>query len=142
MTSAFSCKTPLAFALFTLYSKVMLACFSRCLLTSYFCIPVPYDEKDNFFFFFCFRRSLWSSLITIVYILLTIYISGKGNGNPLQYSCLENPMGRGACPAMVHGVARVRHDLASKPPPPSHITCLIWLAIIWMRAFILKSYLQ
>ena len=30
---------------------------------------------------------------------------GKGNGNPLQYSCLENPMDRGASRATVHGVA-------------------------------------
>ena len=30
---------------------------------------------------------------------------GEGNGNPLQYSCLENPMDRGACWATVHGVA-------------------------------------
>ena len=44
---------------------------------------------------------------------------GVGNGNPLQYSCLENPMDRGAWQAAVHGVARVRHDLATKPPPPS-----------------------
>ena len=31
---------------------------------------------------------------------------GKGNGNALQYSCLENPMDRGAWYAAVHGVAR------------------------------------
>ena len=31
---------------------------------------------------------------------------GEGNGNPLQYSCLENPMDRGAWQATVHGVAR------------------------------------
>ena len=31
--------------------------------------------------------------------------SGEGNGNPLQYSCLENPMDRGAWRATVHGVA-------------------------------------
>ena len=30
---------------------------------------------------------------------------GEGNGNPLQYSCLENPMDRGAWRAIVHGVA-------------------------------------
>ena len=42
--------------------------------------------------------------------------SGEGNGNPLQYSCLKNLMDRGAWQATVHGVARVRHDLASKPP--------------------------
>ena len=32
---------------------------------------------------------------------------GKGHGNPLQYSCLENPMDRGAWWAMVHGVAKI-----------------------------------
>ena len=30
---------------------------------------------------------------------------GDGNGNPLQYSCLKNPMDRGAQQAIVHGVA-------------------------------------
>ena len=34
---------------------------------------------------------------------------GERNGNPLQYSCLENPMDRGAWQAMVYGVTRVRH---------------------------------
>ena len=29
---------------------------------------------------------------------------GEGNGNPLQYSCLENPMDKGAWQATVHGV--------------------------------------
>ena len=32
---------------------------------------------------------------------------GGGNGNPLQYSCLENPMDRGACTAIVHGVTEL-----------------------------------
>ena len=36
--------------------------------------------------------------------------SGGGHGNPFQYSCLENPMDRGALLASVHGVTRVRHD--------------------------------
>ena len=31
---------------------------------------------------------------------------GEGNGNPLQYSCLENPMDRGAWRATVHGVPK------------------------------------
>ena len=31
---------------------------------------------------------------------------GEGNGNPLQYSCLENPMDRGAWWAAVHGVTK------------------------------------
>ena len=32
---------------------------------------------------------------------------GEGDGNPLQYSCLENPMDREAWWTIVHGVARV-----------------------------------
>ena len=32
---------------------------------------------------------------------------GEGNGNPLQYSCLENPMDRGAWQAIVHGITKV-----------------------------------
>ena len=35
---------------------------------------------------------------------------GGGHGNPLQYSCVENSMDRGAWWATVHGVTRVRHD--------------------------------
>ena len=52
--------------------------------------------------------------------------SGEGNGTPLQYSCLENPMGRGAWWATVYGVAKSRtrlsdftfftFTLATKPP--------------------------
>ena len=36
---------------------------------------------------------------------------GVGHGNPLQYSCLENPMDRGACWATVHGVTKSRTRL-------------------------------
>ena len=43
---------------------------------------------------------------------------GKGNCNLLQYSCLGNPMDWGACWGTAHGVARVRGDLVTKPPPP------------------------
>ena len=37
---------------------------------------------------------------------------GEGNGNPLQYSCLENPMDGGAWWAIVHGVAKSRTQLS------------------------------
>ena len=36
---------------------------------------------------------------------------GEGNGNPLQYSCLENPMDRGAWRTTVHRVAKSRTQL-------------------------------
>ena len=49
----------------------------------------------------------------------SILVSGRfpeeGNGSPLQYSCLENPMDRRAWQVTVHEVTRVRHDLVTKP---------------------------
>ena len=39
---------------------------------------------------------------------------GEGNGNSVQYSCLRNPMDRGAWWATVHRVTRVGRDLATK----------------------------
>ena len=40
-------------------------------------------------------------------------IRGEGNGTPLQYSCLENPMDGGAWWATVHGVAKSRTRLSN-----------------------------
>ena len=37
---------------------------------------------------------------------------GEGNGNPLQYSCLENSMDRGAGQATVHGIAKSQTRLS------------------------------
>ena len=45
---------------------------------------------------------------------------GEGNDNPVQYSCLGNPMDRGSWRATDMGVARVGHELATKPLPHSH----------------------
>ena len=39
-------------------------------------------------------------------------MAGEGNGTPLQYSCLENPMDRGPWKAAVHGVAEGRTQLS------------------------------
>ena len=40
---------------------------------------------------------------------------GEGNGNPLQYSCLQNSMGRGAWWAAVHGVKKRWTQLSTNP---------------------------
>ena len=48
----------------------------------------------------CLSRTPNSSVVT--------FTCGEGNGTPLQYSCLENPMDGGACWAAVHGVAKSR----------------------------------
>ena len=75
-------------------------------------------------------------------------LNGEGNGNPLQYSCLENPTDRGAWWAAVHGVAKSRTLLEwlsmhacigeGNGNPPQY-SCLEnprdrgawWTAIIW-----------
>ena len=70
---------------------------------------------------------------------------GEGNGNPLRYSCLENLTDRGASRATVHEVARVGHDLATKPtcnfPKISHIHnnhhCSRALGKYWKRSTII-----
>ena len=51
------------------------------------------------------RRIHWET-DTGTYTLLYIKQVTVGNGNPLQYSCLENPMDRGDWRATVHGVAK------------------------------------
>ena len=40
-------------------------------------------------------------------------MGGEGSGNPLQYSCLENPIDGGAWKAVVHGVAKDRTRLSN-----------------------------
>ena len=61
---------------------------------------------------------------------------GEGTGDPLQYSCLENPMGRGARWAPVHGVAKGRallsdftftfHFHALEKEMATHSSVLAW----------------
>ena len=42
-----------------------------------------------------------------------VAVFAEGNSNPLQYSCLENSMDRGAWQAIVHVVAKIRRDWAT-----------------------------
>ena len=50
---------------------------------------------------------------------------GGGNGNPLQYACLGNLMGRGAWQATVHGSQRARHSWSSLIHIPYLISLLV-----------------
>ena len=64
--------------------------------------------KNNFYFsaeiyFLLFTGNIFSLLSFSVVIAV---FKGRGNGTPLQYSCLENPMDGGAWKAVVHGVAK------------------------------------
>ena len=48
--------------------------------------------------------SVVGKMISLLFNMLSKLIIGEGNGNPLQHSCLENPMDRGAWWATIHGV--------------------------------------
>ena len=52
------------------------------------------------------------TLLTKVHIVKAMVFPGEGNGTPLQYSCLENPMDGGAWEAAVHGVTKSRTRLS------------------------------
>ena len=58
----------------------------------------PYTPRSCFFFF---KNSI-------------IYTYGEGHGSPLKYSCLGNPMHRGAWRAIVHGVAKSPAQLSDQ----------------------------
>ena len=67
-----------------------------------------------------FEKLLWAwdfagCIYIHTYIHIYVYIHGEGDGNPLQYSCLENSMDREAWQATVCGVARDEHNLVTKP---------------------------
>ena len=93
---------------FSLFSRAPfeeLDCFSGCLMSSagiqklfcgiYSAFKCSFDE---FVGEKVFSPSYFSAIFQVVYIFLivTIYDFGEGNGTPLQYSCLENPMDGGA----------------------------------------------
>ena len=48
---------------------------------------------------------------SVMLCMVVAHHGGEGNGTPLQYSCLENPMDGGTCWATVHGVATSRSRL-------------------------------
>ena len=56
-------------------------------------------------------RSLGVGMTERLHFDFSLSFSGEGNGNPLQYSCLENPRDRGAWWAAVYGVAQSRTQL-------------------------------
>ena len=52
------------------------------------------------------HASLVSSFSILVFVVPPVPIFGEGNGNPLQYSCLENLTDGGAWQAIIHGVTK------------------------------------
>ena len=97
---------------------------------------VRHDCETNFQFFFFFLKGQYNALNPFVSLewfsiqynkdlnkiipkaqtalefCCSVFTNGEGNGNPLQYSCLENSMDGGAWQATVHGVTKSRTRLS------------------------------
>ena len=83
-----------------------------------------------------YKHGLWTAWVWVPASTIYMWINGEGNGNPLQYSCLANPMDRGAWWAAVHGVAKSRTQLsdftftfhfhASEKAMATHSSVLAW----------------
>ena len=58
------------------------------------------------------RRTFVGKVMSLLFNMLSRLVIGEGNGTPLQYSCLANPMDRGAWWAAVHGVAMSQTQLS------------------------------
>ena len=84
---------------------------------------------------FTFFNLLIHQMNVFEYLYLYV-LCGEGNGNPLQYSCLENPMDRGAWWAAVYGIAKGRtqrsdftftfHFHALEKEMATHSSVLAW----------------
>ena len=98
--------------------------FFECwVLSQLFHSPLPFSSRGclvlqmlgfkhafSFSSFTLIKRLFSSSSLSAIRVLSSTYL-GAGNGNPLQYSCLENPRDRGAWWAAVYGVAQSRTRL-------------------------------
>ena len=86
------------------------------------------------------RQTIVGKVMSLLFNMLSRLVIREGNGTPLQYSCLENPMDRGAWEAAVHGVAKSRtrlsdftftfHFHALEKEMATHSSVLAW-KILW-----------
>ena len=68
---------------------------------------------------------------------------GEGNGNPLQYSCLENPMDRGAWRVTVHGATRVGHDWSDlQCTHTSHFLIKVLVVLSSFNSYLCKLFVK
>ena len=74
-------------------------------------VPESHCHGSLNYFYGAFLPGFLRSVVLICLVLSPYF--REGNGTPLQYSCLENPMDRGAWKAAVHGVAKGQARLSA-----------------------------
>ena len=65
---------------------------------------------------------------------------GEENGNPLQYSCLGNPMDRGAWQTTVHGIAK-ESDMTLRLNNYNYVLTMCFLFFLFMMSFNPENFL-
>ena len=140
-------KTPLYGMNFTLFFCYYLIFFLSIVglqcCVSFRCTAKWFSFTFVYVYYFSDYFPLWVIILFPVlysmslFILYTVVcICGEGNGTPLQYCCLENPMGGGAWEAAVHGVTKTWkrlsdltitfHFHALKKEMATHSSVLAW----------------
>ena len=116
---------------------IPLARFGGC---SFVILPLEYKLHEirnlGYLVHFFYLRPFIKITVFVEILLTCSTVYGEGNGNPLQYACLENPMDGGAWWAAVHGVTKSRtrlsdftftfHCHALEKEMASHSSVLAW----------------
>ena len=87
-------------------------------------------------FFVAFDNSHPNGCYAVCHCVNNIFL-GEGNGNPLQYSCLENPMDGGAWWAAVHGVTKSRTRLSDFTFTFNDYWCWTFICAYWPYVYLL-----
>ena len=91
------------------HSSQAVACLCRDTLQSLCCLTPQQQPAQLTFLFY---KHCWCPSYLFFFSNSCSVAYGEGNGTPLQYSCLENPMDGGAWWVAVHGVAESRTQLS------------------------------
>ena len=87
-----------------------------------------------FKFYFIFKLYIIVLVLKIESLCYFCYWVGERNGNPLQYSCLENPLDGGAWQTTVHGVEKSRTWLSDFTSSP------VWVLHIYLILILYQTY--